>query len=62
MCQMFRAGWSELLYKVYWPMNDSSGINVVPIRDWPQEEINGQDRLLNYVGMKYPIELTSSSR
>lgn len=52
MCQMFRAGRPGLLHKVYWPMNDSSGVSVVPIRDCSQEEINGQDRLLNYVGLK----------
>ena len=61
LCGTFSAEWPGLLYNIYWPMNDSSGIDVVPIRDCPQEEINGQNQLLNYLGMKYPIELVSAS-
>ena len=46
---------------VHQPINDSRGIDGVPIRDCPQEEINGQDWLLNYLGMKYPVGLAPAS-
>ena len=46
---------------VHWPINDSGGIDGVPIRDCLQEETNGQNWLLNYLGMKYPVGLVSSS-
>lgn len=53
---LLSAGWPGLLYKVYQPMNDSSGIDVVPIWDYPWEGINEQSRLLHYAGMRHPIE------
>lgn len=36
---------------VHRPINDLRGIDGVPIRDCPQEETNGQNWLLKYLGM-----------
>lgn len=60
-CWLFRAGGLGLLCKVCGPENGSSEIDAVSTRDFPEEEINGKNWLLNDEEMKYPIELVSST-
>lgn len=51
-----------MLYQLCCPWPDSSEIDVVAIRDGPEEDMNGKARLLNCAEMRDPAELVPSSR